>query len=150
MCIWAYGHVLMACLRVCVSSTYCILCMMTKRSHTLSIALLLMVCMCTEEIPSPDVSITTADKISINHLRKIPQISAGSAAPGHRNPKNPNRHIYTCSGRHTSRCWDLHSFSPRILTILLQCVRSKSKMARGIWNFATVDLLVIHTIIFGF
>lgn len=75
---------------------------------------------------------------------KSPKIPAGLAVPSHRSPKNPNGHIYSFSGRHASQCWDLHLFSLRILTIFLQFIRSKSKMATGVWNIATVDILGIH------
>lgn len=83
-------------------------------------------------------------------LEENPQISVGLAVLSHRNLKNHKRHIYSCSGQHTSQYWDLQSFSLRISTILQQFMRSKSKMARGIWNSATVDLSGIYGIIFGF
>lgn len=87
-CIWAYGHVLLAWPGVHVSSTYHILSMMKKRSHALSTELLLMMCMCTEEIPSLKVSPTTVDKISINHLKENPPNICGF---GRSQPQEPQK-----------------------------------------------------------
>ena len=143
MCIWVYGHVLVAWLGVRVSSTYRILLMMKKRSHTLSIAPLLMAFMCAEEMPRLRVSTTTVDKICINHSKgKSTKYLWVLVVPSRRNPKNHNRHICSCSGQ--------RSFSLRITAILLQFMRSKYKMASGIWKLATVDPLGSHGITVGF
>ena len=76
-------------------------------------------------------------------LEANPQICVGLALPSNRNPQNHKRRIYTGSGRRASISWDLHSFSPRIIAILLQFIRRKSQPARGIWNLATVDQLAV-------
>lgn len=116
-----------------VRSTYHILFMMKKRSHTLSIALLLMACMCMDEIPSLESIHNKCRQNQYESFKgKSPKYLWLWLFPAAGTPKLIiDTFILALAETSANFGISIHSLEESS-PFFLQFIRSKSKMARGI------------------